>query len=121
MQENGQKGYCPLASLGRDRGFLCRDIASGSVSRHGSLCRDAVPKLQAVARSRQGFPGHDRVVFLSFFCRDKGFPCRDRVVFLPFFCRDSVLFYVVTMSQYRFPCRDRDGRGKRSGLRQELG
>ena len=27
----------------------------GSVSRHGSLCRDMIPKLQAGARSQQGF------------------------------------------------------------------
>ena len=46
--EKGQKGYCMLDSLGRNK-------ASGSVSRHGSLCRDMVLKLQAVAGSRQGF------------------------------------------------------------------
>ena len=51
MEEKGQKGYYPLAGLGPDRGFLCSDRASGFVSRHGSLCRDMVPRLQAVVGS----------------------------------------------------------------------
>ena len=38
----------------------------------------------------------------------------------PSLCRDSVLFFVMTMFQQRVPCRGRDGRGKRSRLRQEL-
>ena len=60
--------------------------------------------------------------------RNRSFPSRERVFFSPIFlyrqgspwCHDSVLFSVVTMSRQRFPCRDQDGRGKRSRLRQEL-
>ena len=36
---------------------------SGSVSRHGSLCRNIVPMLQAGAGSRQGFSSSYRVIF----------------------------------------------------------
>ena len=49
--EKAQKGYCMLGSLGRDRDFPGHDRASGSVPRHGSLCRDMVLRLQAVAGS----------------------------------------------------------------------
>ena len=55
-----------------------------------ALCRDMVLRLQAVAGSQQGSP----------------------------WCRDNVLFSVVTMSRYRFPCRDRDGHDKRSELQR---
>ena len=34
-------------------------------------------------------------------------------------CRDDVLSFVMTMSRQRVPCRSRDGRGKRSRLRQD--
>ena len=44
--EKAQKCYCMLGSLGRDRDFLGRNRASGSVSRHGSHvashCRVAI-------------------------------------------------------------------------------
>ena len=53
---------------------------------------------------------------------DRGFPSRDKVVF---FCRDKgphgVTMMFCFMSQQRFLCRDRDDRGNRSRLQQELG
>ena len=67
--------------LGHERDFSVVIELSGFVSRHGSLCRDMVLKLQALLGSDMSFLG------------------RDRVIFLLFFCRDSVLFYVMTMSR----------------------
>ena len=80
---------------------------SSSVSRHGSLCRDMVHGCRRLLGRDRGFPSRNRVVFLS----------RQR----PPRCCNNVLFFVVTMSRQRFPCRYRDDRGKRSELRQELG
>ena len=46
--EKAQRSYNPFAGLGRDKAFwLC--VATWF------LCRDMVPKLQAVVGSRQGF------------------------------------------------------------------
>ena len=64
MQKIPRTVYFTLACLGRDRGFLCRDIVL-YVATWFSGCR------QLLGRDR-GFPGRDRVVFLLFFCRDKG-------------------------------------------------
>ena len=81
-----------LGSLGCDRDFPSCDRASGSVSQHGSLCRDMVLRLQVVAGSRQGSPQ----------CHNRG------------------PHSVTTMSRQRFSCRDRDNHDKRSGLRKSL-
>ena len=81
-----------LGSLGCYRDFPSCDRASGSMSQHGSLCRDMVLRLQVVAGSRQGSPQ----------CRNRG------------------PHSVTTMSQQRFSCRDQDSHDKRSGLQQSL-
>ena len=47
----------------------------GSVSRHGSLCCNMVPKLQAVVGSRQGFSCSRQRFFLLVFCCDRSPPC----------------------------------------------
>ena len=84
-----------MARLGRDRGFsIATEVfsvatePSGAMSRHGSFCRDMVPRLQAVSRSRQGFFWSRQSGFSSIFLSRQGFPQ----------CRDNVLFFVVTMS-----------------------
>ena len=69
---------------------------SGSVSRHGSLCRDMVHRMHVVARSRQGFSWSRQSCFSPIFLSEQGSPR----------CRDIVLFSVVTMSQQRFPYRN---------------
>ena len=84
-----QRGYCPLASLGRNRGFLCRDrafwfcVATWSfVSRHGSQAAGGwwvATGVFLVATE----------LFSSGFLSRKGSSLS----------RDSVLFSVMTMSR----------------------
>ena len=68
-----------------------------SVSQHGSLCRDIVPRLQESAGSRQGFSWSRQSCFLLYFCCNRG-PHGVAIVFW---------FSVVTMLRQRFPRHDR--------------
>ena len=62
---------------------------SDSVLRHSSLFRNMVHRLQRVVGSRHSY-------FSSGFLSREGSSL----------CRDSVLFFIVTMSRQRVPCRD---------------
>ena len=56
--EKDQVGYCPFEGLGRDRGFLCRDMALCVVTWFLGY--------RQLLGCDKGFPGRDRVVFFWF-------------------------------------------------------
>ena len=70
-----EKGYYRCGQvLGRDSGFLVAKEFLALRRDRGSLCRDMVLRLQAVAWSRHNiFMSRQCFVSLSWQCRDKGF------------------------------------------------
>ena len=78
MQKMPRKGYCMLASLGRNRVFWSYVARGFGLGRSFLGCD-------------RGFPGHNRVVFILVFCCDKGPPMPRQCFIL---CRDNVAIEV---------------------------
>ena len=80
------------------------------MSRHGSLCRDIVHKLQRVAGSQKEFSWSRQICLLFGFLSLWG----------PSLCRDSVLFSIMTMSLQRVPCRTETAEARGQGCDRSL-